>query len=94
MSRNQDIEFLHKITQEPYSVCRAMMKKNNWSIDVYFDLYVMRKMISSSEKVIESFQKSRQPAVKRVIENTRILVEQSSKWRNEIFESEGHEDDR
>lgn len=32
MSRNKDIAFLHKVTGEPYSVCRTLMKTCNWDL--------------------------------------------------------------
>ena len=32
MSRNKDIAFVHKVTGQPYRVCRARMKKCNWNI--------------------------------------------------------------
>ena len=32
MSRNKDIEFLHTVTGDPYSVCRARMKACKWNL--------------------------------------------------------------
>ena len=32
MSKNKDIEALHRITGEPYRVCRAKMKANGWDL--------------------------------------------------------------
>ena len=32
MSKNKDIEALHRITGEPYRVCRARMKANGWDL--------------------------------------------------------------
>lgn len=32
MSKNKDIEALHKITGEQYRVCRAKMKANGWDL--------------------------------------------------------------
>ena len=32
MSKNKDIETLHRITGEPYRVCRAKMKANGWDL--------------------------------------------------------------
>lgn len=32
MSRNKDIAFLHEVTGEPYSVCRARMKAVKWDL--------------------------------------------------------------
>ena len=32
MSRNKDIKKLHVITGDPYSVCRAKMKRNHWNL--------------------------------------------------------------
>ena len=32
MSNNKDIEALHRITGEPYRVCRARMKANGWDL--------------------------------------------------------------
>jgi len=32
VSRNKDIAFLHEVTGEPYSVCRARMKAVKWDL--------------------------------------------------------------
>lgn len=32
MSKNKDIEALHRFTGEPYRVCRAKMKANGWDL--------------------------------------------------------------
>ena len=32
MSKNKDIEALHRITGEPYRACRAKMKANGWDL--------------------------------------------------------------
>ena len=32
MSRNKDIDFLHNITGDPYSVCRGKLKAVSWDL--------------------------------------------------------------
>ena len=90
MSRNQDIEFLHKMTQEPYSVCRAIMKKNHWDlVEAFVDRGVLELVVAATKEVIEVFQKSLIPVVESLKDQSRILLNQYKL----LDKSEGHEDD-
>ena len=56
MSRNKDIEVLHIISKEPYSVCRRKMKEAHWDLtraiigNNYFD-----KFGSIHKAIVEAF---------------------------------------
>lgn len=90
MSRNKDIELLHMMTQEPYSVCRAIMKKNHWDLgEVFIDRGVLELVVAATKEVIESFQKSLIPAVESLVDQSRILLNQYKL----LDKLEGHEDD-
>jgi len=93
MSRNQDIEFLHMLTQEPYSVCRAIMKKNHWDLsEVLIDRGALERIVAATEKAkeaIEGFQKSLIPLVESLIDQSRVLLNQYKL----LDKLEGHKDD-
>lgn len=90
MSRNQDIEFLHKMTQEPYSVCRAIMKKNHWDLaEAFVDRGVLESVVAAAKEVIWVIQKSLIPVVESLQDQSRILLNQYKL----LDKSEGHEDD-
>lgn len=55
MSKNKDIEALHKITGEPYRVCRAKMKANNWELWGALGFYALDKVQGVVEALGESF---------------------------------------
>lgn len=56
MSKNKDIEALHKITGEPYRVCRAKMKANNWELWGALGFYALNKVQVALEALGESFR--------------------------------------
>lgn len=90
MSRNQDIEFLHKMTQKPYSVCRAIMKKNHWDLaEVFVDRGVLELVVAAAKEVIWVIQKNLLPIVESLQDQSRILLNQYKL----LDKSEGHEDD-
>lgn len=54
MSKNKDIETLHRITGEPYRVCRAKMKANNWELLAALGFYTIDKVQGALEALGES----------------------------------------
>lgn len=56
MSKNKDIETLHKITGEPYRVCRAKMKANNWELLAALGFYALDKVQVAVEALGEAFR--------------------------------------
>lgn len=56
MSKNKDIEALHKITGEPYSVCRAKMKANNWDLMGALGFHILDTVLDVLEALGESFR--------------------------------------
>ena len=56
MSKNKDIETLHRITGEPYRVCRARMKANNWELLAALGFYTIYKAQVALEALGESFR--------------------------------------
>lgn len=90
MSRNQDIEFLHKMTQEPYSVCRAIMKKNHWDLAAAFvDRSVLELVVAATKEVTWVVPKNLLPIVESVQDLSRVLLNQYKL----LDKLEGHEDD-
>lgn len=58
MSRNAEINFLHKLTQDSYSVCRSLLKKYNWSsVDALTSDECVHKLANISRKTIDTFPK-------------------------------------
>lgn len=58
MSRNAEIEFVHKLTQDSYSVCRSLLKKYNWSLlDALTSEECVQKLANISRKTIDTFPK-------------------------------------
>lgn len=55
MSKNKDIEALHKITGEPYRICRAKMKANNWELLAALGFYALDKVQGAVEAFGEAF---------------------------------------
>ena len=77
MSRNSDIKMLHMLTQDTYSVCRARLKKYNWSFEeAFMDDNSLKRISEATKKVIETFNKNLQPVVESLIETTKIMIEQ------------------
>lgn len=74
MSRNKDIEFLHKLTQEPYSVCRRKMKENHWRLsEALMDGTMLASVSKAMNEVVKTFQKALQPVVEKTIEACKEL---------------------
>lgn len=78
MSRNKDIMSLHLITKEPYSVCRARMKRNKWNFTyALLEDKPIYQVIKASDELRRTFIKTLYPAVetatKTVIELTKLL---------------------
>ena len=91
MSRNQDIKFLHMMTQESYSVCRAIMKKNHWDLyEVFGDRSVMELVIAATKEVIWVCKKSLIPMVESLQDQSRVLLNQYKLLDNlEVHENDG-----
>lgn len=90
MSRNQDVEFLHMMTQEPYSVCRAIMKKNHWDlVEAFDDRGVMELIVAAAKEVTWAVPKNILPIVESVQDLSRVLLNQYKL----LDKLEGHEDD-
>ncbi|MBO7425019.1 MAG: hypothetical protein J6U23_05025 [Clostridiales bacterium] len=69
MSKNQEIEFMHKLTQEPYSVCRSRLKKHNWSLlGALTDIESLQDISNLSRKIIDTFPKRSRSHIFRVRE--------------------------
>ncbi len=80
MSRNKDIMSLHLITKEPYSVCRARMKRNKWNFAyALLEDKPIYQVIKASEELRRTFIKTLSPAIetvtKTVIELAKLLRE-------------------
>lgn len=56
MSKNKDIETLHRITGEPYSVCRAKMKANGWDLRSALGFSILDTVRSVADALAESFR--------------------------------------
>lgn len=56
MSKNKDIEALHRITGEPYRVCRAKMKANNWDLRGALGFPNLDAVLIVAEALAESFR--------------------------------------
>ena len=64
MNRNNSIEFMHKLIQEPYSVCRSQLKKHSWSVeDALLSDEGLRKLARISRKTIDTFPKRIRPNI-------------------------------
>lgn len=56
MSKNKDIETLHRITGEPYRVCRAKMKANGWDLWSALGFPNLDAVLIVAEELAESFR--------------------------------------
>ena len=56
MSKNKDIETLHRITGEPYRVCRAKMKANGWDIWAALGFPILATVQNVADELVESFR--------------------------------------
>lgn len=56
MSKNKDIETLHRITGEPYRVCRAKMKANGWDLWAALGFPDLDAVQIAVEALAESFR--------------------------------------
>ena len=50
------IETLHRITGEPYRVCRAKMKANNWDLWAALGFPILDTVRSVADELVESFR--------------------------------------
>ena len=67
MSRNKDIKALHLITHEPYSVCRARMKRNKWNYTyALLENIPIYQVIKASDELRRAFIKTLYPTVEEV----------------------------
>lgn len=88
MSRNKDIKSLHLITNEPYSVCRARMKRHKWNFTyALLEDEPIYRVITASDKLRNIFVKTLSPAVEAVTKTTIELAKllrdaQAQKFNN------------
>ena len=69
MSRNKDIEFLHIVTRDPYSVCRARMKRNHWNIcEALSENEAFFNVAKTTREMVEALTNSLRPIVEKTIE--------------------------
>ena len=75
MSRNKDINALHLITNEPYSVCRARMKRNKWNFAyALLEDKPIYQVIKATDEIRKTFVKTLSPLVEKAAEETAKLV--------------------
>ena len=75
MSRNKDIMSLHLITNEPYSVCRARMKRNKWNFAyALLEDKPIYQVIKASDELRRTFIKAFNPVVEKAVEVTKELA--------------------
>ena len=75
MSRNKDIESLHLITNEPYSVCRARMKRNKWNFTyALLEDKPIYRVLKASDEFRRTFIKTLSPAVETATNAVRELA--------------------
>lgn len=53
MSKNKDIETLHRITGEPYRVCRAKMKANGWDLRSALGFPILATVREVADELVE-----------------------------------------
>ena len=75
MSRNKDIMALHLITNEPYSVCRARMKRNKWNFAyALLEDKPIYQAIKASDELRRTFIKTLNPVIEKAAEVTKELA--------------------
>ena len=75
MSRNKDIMSLHLITNEPYSVCRARMKRNKWNFAyALLEDKPIYQVIKATDEIRKTFVKTLSPLVEKAAEETAKLA--------------------
>ena len=78
MSRNKDIEILHLISKEPYSVCRRKMKEAHWDLsrailgNGFFD--GVAQMSHTISKIFEETAKTIKPIIEQLTESLKPIV--------------------
>ena len=79
MSRNKDIMALHLITNEPYSVCRARMKRNKWDFAyALLEDEPIYQVIKATDELRRTFIKAFSPVIK---EATKFAIELAKRLR-------------
>ena len=75
MSRNKDIMALHLITHEPYSVCRARMKRNKWNFAyALLEDKPIYQVLKASDELRRTFIKTLNPVIEKAVEVTKELA--------------------
>lgn len=75
MSRNKDINALHLITNEPYSVCRARMKRNKWNFAyALLEDKPIYQVIKATDEIRKTFVKTLSPLVEKATEEIAKLA--------------------
>ena len=86
ISRNKTIKILHDVTGEPYKVCRAKLKANNWDLmHVIYPNY-MQALDSLKEyftKLGEALRVALQPLSELNLDNLKEALLEASKEANE-----------
>ena len=72
MSRNKDIEFYHRVSKLPYSVCRANLKKHRWDV---WEAMGYNSLFDNLPRITEA-----------IVEALNCMMEQLSKSVNAICE--------
>ena len=88
ISRNKTIKILHDVTGEPYKVCRAKLKANNWDLlRVVYPPDFMKALDSLKEyftKLGEALRVSLQSLSELKLDNLKeALLEASEEANNE-----------
>lgn len=87
MSKNKDIEALHRISGEPYRVCRAKMKANGWDLWGALSFPNLDTVRIAADALAESFRSLSDVIVKTVKsidwEELRRAAEELKKMQDE-----------
>ena len=79
MSRNKDIEILHLISKEPYSVCRRRMKEAHWNLtDALLGKDFFNKVNEMYRSVTEAFKNLAEglaPAIEHMKESIKTIMD-------------------
>ena len=79
MSRNKDIEVLHLVSKEPYSVCRRRMKEAHWDLTValletdFFErIDEMKRIVNET---VNNLVEGLKPCLERMKETCKTIVD-------------------
>ena len=79
MSRNKDIELLHIISKEPYSVCRRKMKEAHWNLtDALLgkDFFnIVNEMYRTVTEICKNLAEGLAPAIKHMKESVQSIMD-------------------